>query len=110
MGLISRVSSRTYREKGHDMLRRSILRLAKSPELGFPQSRAAFTALKKDEPLENYASWDTQRYVNKGVCFYDLIDNTWTIVCHAITPCERRTETTTELLTACNASSFVSFG
>merc|ERR1711881_76278 len=74
MGLISRVSSRTYREVS-SMLRRTVIRLAKSPELGFPPSRAAFTEIKKDEPLENYASWDTQRYVNKGVCFYDLIDN-----------------------------------
>lgn len=43
--------------------------------LGFPRSREVFTELPKKEPLENYAGWDTQRYVNKGVCFYDLISN-----------------------------------
>merc|ERR1711881_236419 len=110
MGLISRVSSRTYRTA---MFRTTLLRFGKkagevkvgkkrgrppknppaaAPEpvviktapatpavagldtLGFPESREAFTTLKKSEPLSNYASWDTQRYVNKGVCFYDLID------------------------------------
>ena len=44
--------------------------------LGFPAGREAFTELKKTEPLENYASWDTQRYTNKGLDFYDLIVNT----------------------------------
>lgn len=43
--------------------------------LGFPKSLAPMTELKKDEPLENYASWDTQHYINKGQDFYDLIVN-----------------------------------
>merc|ERR1739848_117630 len=89
MGLISRVSSRTYRNisisKTNKKMLRNALRLAqKAPAksgaeamstLGFPPNREPFTELKKKEPLENYASWDTQRYVNKGVCFYDLIVN-----------------------------------
>ena len=62
------------------MLRSTLRTLTKIPKApsatyGFPQSKEAFTELKKNEPLENYASWDTQRYVNKGVCFYDLIHN-----------------------------------
>ena len=44
-------------------------------QLGFPPNREPFTELKKNEPLENYKGWDSQRYVNKGVCFYDLIVN-----------------------------------
>merc|ERR1711970_628747 len=91
MGLISRVSSRTYREesktpKKRNMFRR-VVRVATRAQatndgnidgintLGFPPNREHFTELKKDEPLGNFHSWDTQRYVNKGVCFYDLIDN-----------------------------------
>jgi len=52
----------------------------KSDEYGFPPRKddgtvEPYTELKKTEPLENYKCWDTQRYVNKGVEFYDLIDN-----------------------------------
>merc|ERR1711934_306975 len=78
MGLISRVSSRTYRVRKIIMIRRAITLLQKGGPintLGFPPTRVPMAELKKDEPLENYASWDTQHYINKGVDFYDLIDN-----------------------------------
>merc|ERR1712110_58034 len=81
MGLISRVSSRTYRVRKKIlsiMIRRAITLFQKSGPintLGFPPTRVPMTQLKKDEPLENYASWDTQHYINNGVDFYDLIHN-----------------------------------